>query len=169
MAEVYQQTQQPERRRRVSFLRCTFWRRDPSYPFPQLVLCSCTVYAHFTAPSSVRQKLMSSPLSAELRNKYGARSVPIRKDDEVQVTRGIYKGREGKVVQVYRKKWVIHIERITRDKVTGTSVNVGIDPSKVVITKIKLDKDRKALLERKGSKGKKGAAAGGDVEMANVD
>lgn len=98
-----------------------------------------------------------------------ARSVPIRKDDEVQVTRGIYKGREGKVVQVYRKKWVIHIERITRDKVTGTSVNVGIDPSKVVITKIKLDKDRKALLERKGSKGKKGAAAGGDVEMANVD
>jgi len=28
-------------------------------------------------------------------------------------------GREGKVVQVYRKKWVIHIERITREKVNG--------------------------------------------------
>lgn len=29
-------------------------------------------------------------------------------------------------------------------------MNVGIDASKVVITKLKLDKDRKALLERKG-------------------
>ena len=47
------------------------------------------------------------------------RSVPIRKDDEVQVVRGTYKKREGKVVQVYRKKWVIHIERITREKVNG--------------------------------------------------
>jgi large subunit ribosomal protein L26e len=28
-------------------------------------------------------------------------------------------GREGKIVQVYRKKWVIHIERITREKVNG--------------------------------------------------
>jgi ribosomal protein L24 len=28
-------------------------------------------------------------------------------------------GREGKVTQVYRKKWVIHIERITREKVNG--------------------------------------------------
>ncbi len=28
-------------------------------------------------------------------------------------------------------------------------MQVGIDPSKVVITKLKLDKDRKAILERK--------------------
>lgn len=31
----------------------------------------------------------------------------------------LLQGREGKVVQVYRKKWVIHIERITREKVNG--------------------------------------------------
>ncbi|KAF3787009.1 60S ribosomal protein L26-1 [Nymphaea thermarum] len=111
--------------------------------------------AHFTAPSSVRRILMSAPLSPELRNKYNVRSVPVRKDDEVQVARGTFKGREGKIVQVYRRKWVIHIERITREKVNGTTVNVGIDPSKVMITKLKLDKDRKALLERKG----KGRAA----------
>ncbi|KAA8547773.1 hypothetical protein F0562_004202 [Nyssa sinensis] len=86
--------------------------------------------AHFTAPSSVRRLLMSAPLSADLRNKYNVRSVPVRKDDEVQVVRGTYKGREGKVVQVYRRKWVIHIERITREKVNGSTVNVGINPSK---------------------------------------
>ncbi|KAJ0962658.1 hypothetical protein J5N97_027780 [Dioscorea zingiberensis] len=105
--------------------------------------------AHFTAPSSVRRVLMSAPLSMDLRNKYNVRSIPVRKDDEVQVVRGTFKGREGKVVQVYRRRWVIHVERITREKVTGSTVNVGIDPSKVVITKLKLDKDRKALIERK--------------------
>ncbi|CAI5473409.1 unnamed protein product [Closterium sp. Yama58-4] len=111
--------------------------------------------AHFTASSSERRIIMSSSLSSELRNKYNVRSVPIRKDDEVQVVRGTYKGREGKVVQVYRRKWVIHIERITREKVNGATVNVGVHPSKVVITKLKLDKDRKALLDRKA----KGRAA----------
>ncbi|EYU29627.1 hypothetical protein ABFS83_12G019100 [Erythranthe nasuta] len=111
--------------------------------------------AHFTAPSSVRRVLMSAPLSGDLRTKYNARSMPVRKDDEVQVVRGTYKGREGKVVQVYRKKWVIHIERITREKVNGSTVNVGIHPSKVVITKLRLDKDRKSLLDRKA----KGRAA----------
>ncbi|GFP90287.1 60S ribosomal protein l26-1 [Phtheirospermum japonicum] len=96
--------------------------------------------AHFTAPSSVRRVLMSAPISGDLRSKYNVRSMPVRKDDEVQV---------------YRKKWVIHIERITREKVNGSTVNVGIHPSKVVVTKLRLDKDRKSLLDRKA----KGRAA----------
>lgn len=47
------------------------------------------------------------------------RSMPVRKDDEVSVVRGTYKGREGKIIQCYRKKWVIHIDRITREKQSG--------------------------------------------------
>ena len=62
---------------------------------------------------------MSSALSSELRTKYHVRSMPVRKDDEVSVVRGTYKGREGKVMQCYRKKWVIHVERITREKASG--------------------------------------------------
>ncbi|ORE16123.1 ribosomal protein L24 [Rhizopus microsporus] len=108
--------------------------------------------AHFTATSDVRRKIMSAPLSKELREKYGVRSIPVRKDDEVMVVRGTYKGREGKVVQVYRKKWVIHIDRVTREKVNGATVPIGIDTSKVVVTKLKLDKSRNAILERKGKK-----------------
>ncbi|XP_077992357.1 large ribosomal subunit protein uL24-like [Glandiceps talaboti] len=105
---------------------------------------------HFNAPSHIRRKLMSSPLSKELRQKYNVRSMPIRKDDEVQVTRGHYKGQQvGKVVQVYRKKMVIFIERIQREKANGASVHVGIHPSKVVIVKLKLDKDRKKILDKK--------------------
>lgn len=42
--------------------------------------------AHFTAPSHERRRIMSAPLSKDLRQKYNVRSMPIRKDDEVQVS-----------------------------------------------------------------------------------
>ena len=76
------------------------------------------------------------------------RSLPIRKDDEVILARGINKGREGKVTSVYRLKYIIHIERLVKEKSSGQSVPIGVHPSKVVITKIKLDKDRENILER---------------------
>ncbi|KAH8018316.1 hypothetical protein HPB51_002297 [Rhipicephalus microplus] len=66
------------------------------------------------------------------------------------VVRGHHKSQQvGKVVQVYRKKYVIYIERIQREKANGASVYVGIHPSKVVIVKLKLDKDRKKILARR--------------------
>ncbi|CAG8708134.1 12796_t:CDS:2, partial [Dentiscutata heterogama] len=104
--------------------------------------------AHFSSASSVRRKVMSASLSKELREKYNTRSVPIRKDDEVRIVRGTNKA-PGKVIQVYRKKWIIHVERVTREKINGTTVPIGIHPSNVVITKLKLDKDRRKLLKRK--------------------
>mmetsp|Transcript_41 Transcript_41/g.126 ORF Transcript_41/g.126 Transcript_41/m.126 type:complete len:133 (-) Transcript_41:972-1370(-) len=116
--------------------------------------------AHFTAPSSERRKIMSASLSPELKKQHNCRSIPVRKEDEVRIVRGTFKGKEGKVVQVYRKKWVIHVDKVTRDKVNGASVQVGIDPSKVVITKLKMDKSRKAILARKGS-------SATDAEMAD--
>lgn len=109
---------------------------------------------------------MSAPLSKELREKYNVRdlvahlphnkltsslqvrSIPIRKDDEVTIVRGLNKDKEGKVTSVYRLKYVIHIERVTRDKASGQSVPLGIHPSNVVITKLKLDKDREDILAR---------------------
>ena len=127
--------------------------------------------AHFTAPSSVRRVLMSAALSSELRSKYHVRSMPVRKDDEVSVVRGTYKGREGKIITCYRKKSVIYIERITREKASGASVQVGIDPSSCVITKLKLDKDRKAILDRKDKTAKtdKGKGKFTKEDMAEVD
>lgn len=62
------------------------------------------------------------------------------------------KGREGKITSVYRLKYVVQVERVTREKVNGQSVPVGIHPSKVMVTKLKLDKDREAILTRKGGK-----------------
>merc|ERR1719319_1101284 len=104
---------------------------------------------HFGAHSTAKRVIMSASLSKELRKKYNVRSLPIRKDDEVQVVRGTFKNRDGKVTTVYRKKYVIHVERISREKNNGATVMLGLHPSKVVITKLHLDPDRKALLERK--------------------
>ena len=113
---------------------------------------------------------MSAPLSTELRSKHNVRSIPVRKDDEVSVVRGLYKGREGRVLSCYRKKMVIFIERITREKANGVAVPVGVHPSKVVITKIKIDKDRKELLARKNRATKTDKKfTEGDVTMADVD
>lgn len=83
--------------------KCPGWRESPGTPpsrsFPFLYLQTNTMKfnpfvtsdrsknrkRHFNAPSHVRRKIMSSPLSKELRQKYNVRSMPIRKDDEVQV------------------------------------------------------------------------------------
>merc|ERR1711920_1214745 len=74
------------------------------------------------------------------------------KDDEVQVMRGYYKGQQvGKVMNVYRKKFRIYIERIQREKANGASVFVGIHPSKVTIVKLKMTKARKKILEARAA------------------
>ncbi|KAI8609443.1 translation protein SH3-like domain-containing protein, partial [Chytriomyces sp. MP71] len=105
--------------------------------------------AHFTAPSNLRRKQMVASLAKELREKHKVRSLPIREGDEVEIVRGSNKGKVGKVTAVYRKKWVIHVEKVTKEKSNNQSVDLGIDPSKVKITTIKMDKDRLALLARK--------------------
>jgi len=43
----------------------------------------------------------------------------------------------------------VPLERIQREKANGATVNVGIHPSKVVIVKLKMDKDRKNILDRR--------------------
>jgi len=62
---------------------------------------------------------MSSHLSKELRTKYDVRAIPVRKGDTVKVVRGTFKGREGKVQSVYRKRWCLHVEKITKEKTNG--------------------------------------------------
>ncbi|BGP40488.1 Protein O-glucosyltransferase 2 [Rhodotorula kratochvilovae] len=120
--------------------------------------------AHFGAPSSERRKIMSAPLSKELRAEYNTRSLPIRKDDEVKIVRGTYKGREGRIITSQRKHFRLFVEGVSRDKGNGATVRIPVHASNVVLTKLKIDKDRKALLARK-SKGPKGE----DAEIKALD
>src|SRR3546814_548745 len=97
--------------------------------------------------------------------------MPVRRDDEIMVVRGGFKETEGKVTSVYRKKFVLHVDRCVKDKGNGATVNIGIHPSNVVITKLKLDKSRKAILDRKNrtSGAEKGKLSDQEVNMAGVD
>ena len=95
--------------------------------------------------------------------------MPVVREDEVIVTRGKFKGTEGKVTACYRKKYVIHVERCTMEKSNGQTVNIGMDASNCCITKLKLDKSRKQILERKSrsADGKKKDLHG--ANMGGVD
>jgi large subunit ribosomal protein L26e len=102
--------------------------------------------AHFSAPSHIRHRIMSATLSKDLRKKHGVRSAPVRKDDEVVILRGTNKGTKGKIIQVFRKKWAIHIDKLTKNKANGAPYQIPIHPSNVSITKLKEGKDRMAAI-----------------------
>ena len=96
--------------------------------------------------------MFSAKLSPELREKYGVKSLPVREGDEVLIMRGTFRGTEGKVVKVDTKRYRIHVENATIEKVDGTTVYYPIHPSKVMITNLKLDDPRRrVVLERKQS------------------
>ena len=104
----------------------------------------------YNAPYHVRGKIMAAPLSEELREEYGCRSLPIRSGDTVRILRGDYKDYEGRVIRVDRKKYRVYVDGVTREKSDGTTVPVPIHHSKVEIIKLNMDdKWRKRILERK--------------------
>lgn len=104
----------------------------------------------YNAPKHMLRKLLSAPLSDELREKYKRRSFPIRKGDTVKIVRGDFKDFTGTVTRVDYEKRRIYIEGVTQEKVDGTKVFIPIHPSKVIITKLNLDDKRRVeALERK--------------------
>ena len=106
--------------------------------------------ALYTMPHHQRHKLLTAPLSRELREKLGIRNLPVRTGDRVRVMRGDYKGIEGKVIRVDRERGRVYIDTVTRKKVDGTTVHVPIHASKVMIVELDLsDKWRKKIIERK--------------------
>ena len=102
----------------------------------------------FNAPLHKRGKIMSVHLSHELKEKYGTRSLPIRKGDKVRVLRGDAKGVEGKVVRVDRKKYHVFIEGVTRTNQRGDEILIPIHYSNLMLIDLDLsDKWRKNKLE----------------------
>jgi len=91
---------------------------------------------------------MRAPLSKELRERYGTRTVFLRKGDTVLIVRGDYKGHEGKVSSVDLSKMRITVEGVNMKKTDGSTRPVPIKPSKVIVTKLDLsDEKRKAIFE----------------------
>jgi large subunit ribosomal protein L26e len=94
---------------------------------------------------------MSCHLNKELREKHKVRCLPIKRGDEVKILKGKAKGKSGKVIQVYRKRWVIYVDKVNREKQNGQSVFLPLKPCYCVIEKLLLNNDRKKLIEKKSA------------------
>lgn len=100
-------------------------------------------------PKHMTERMLRSPLSRALREKYGRRNVRVIAGDTIKVMRGEYSGIEGKVEKVNMKRGSLAIEGIQREKVRGGNVKVEINSTNVVITDLDLDdKLRQALIQR---------------------
>ena len=106
---------------------------------------------HFSAPSSIKRKLMSCHLTKTLRTEHKIRALPIKRGDEVKILKGKMKGKTGKVVQVYRKRNVIYVDKVQRDKQNGQTVFLPIKPSYCVIEKLLINKDRTKTIEKRAA------------------
>jgi large subunit ribosomal protein L24 len=93
----------------------------------------------YTAHNWKKHKLLAAPLSAELRQTYSTRSLPVRNGDTVKITRGDFSGVEGKVSDIDTVRQRLFVEGVTREKVAGTSEKVSVHCTKVMITKLNLD------------------------------
>ena len=103
------------------------------------------------APSSVKRKLMSCHLTKTLRDQYKIRSLPIKRGDEVKILKGKSKGKSGKVVQVYRKRNVIYVDKVNREKQNGQSVFLPIRPCHCVIEKLLINKNRTETINHRAA------------------
>jgi len=124
--------------------------------------------AHFQAPSHIRRIMMAVHLSKELAQKWKVSSTPVRKDDEVQITKGRYKGRDGKIVSCIRRSYSLHIEKLTREKANGATVYVPVKPNYCVVTKLKLDKNRREKFEAVAASLEKNDKDKGKITTAEV-
>ena len=95
-----------------------------------------------------KQKQVRAPLSPELREEYGQRSVRVNAGDTVEVQRGDFAGESGEVVDVDLRSAVIHVEDVTLETADGEEVPRPLDTSNVQVTKLDLDDEvRTARLE----------------------
>lgn len=95
--------------------------------------------AIYAAQGQKLRKLLAAPLSDELRGVQGRASYPVRKGDTVKIVRGDFAGVEGKVTDVGTRDRRLFVEGVTREMTSGTSTNVSVHCSKVMITKLNLD------------------------------
>lgn len=97
----------------------------------------------YNAPLHVKRKFLSAHLSEELRKKYNRRSFPVRKGDEVEIMRGEFKKKKGKINRVDLQETKVYIDGITRKKVDGSDISVPIHPSNLRITELYLKDDKR--------------------------
>lgn len=106
------------------------------------------------APIHRKRKLLSVNLSKDLRAKHNIRNIEVKKDDKVKITRGKFKGKEGKIKQIKTKLLKIYIEGIQTKKQDGSMVDVPLRASNLQILELNLN-DKKRMKSAKTETPKK--------------
>ncbi len=101
------------------------------------------------APLHIKRKFLSANLSKALKQKYGRKSFPLKKEDKVKIMKGEFRKKTGKINSVDLKKSRVSIEGLQRTKKDGTKINVWFNASNLQIQELNLeDKKRKMAIER---------------------
>lgn len=104
----------------------------------------------YNAPIHLKRKTLASHLSKPLRERFKKRSIMVRKGDKVKVSRGQFKGKEGKISRVMMNRCRVYVEGVEFVKKDGTKILYPLHPSNLIITEFNMeDKRRKESLERK--------------------
>jgi len=94
--------------------------------------------AQFTADTFERRRRMQVPLSRELKNRYGRRSLPVRKGDTVRILSGSYVGREERVAKVNRRDYSVTLDNVTGKTADAKMKPLPIRPSHLLLIRLNL-------------------------------
>ncbi len=104
----------------------------------------------YQATFQTRSKQLGSNLSKDLQKKYGKKSVRALEGDSIIISRGEFKGVDGKIAKISTEKSSVTIDGIKKEKTKGDKFDVYIHTSNLVITSLNTsDKWRMAKLEGK--------------------
>lgn len=85
-----------------------------------------------------RRRRMVVLLSRDLRKRFHARSIPVRKGDTVRVLSGSFAGREERVARVNRRDYSITLDNVTLKTVEEKLKALPLRPAHIVITRLNL-------------------------------
>jgi large subunit ribosomal protein L24 len=94
--------------------------------------------ALYTAPTFQRRRRMTVPLSRDLRRRFAARSLPVRKGDTVRVLSGSFEGREERVAKVNRRSYSVILDNVTLKTGEDKLKPLPIRTSHLVLTRLNL-------------------------------
>jgi len=94
--------------------------------------------ALYTAAPFQRRRRMTVPLSRDLRKRFHARSLPVRKGDTVRVLSGSFVGREERVAKVDRRSYAVILDNVTLKTGEEKLKPLPLRTSHLVITRLNL-------------------------------
>jgi large subunit ribosomal protein L24 len=91
------------------------------------------------APLHERHEQVRAPLSGELREEYGRRSVRVNAGDTVEVTRGDFAGETGEVSEVDLRDAAVHVKEVVLESADGEEMPRPLDASNLRVTELDLE------------------------------